>query len=140
MHYVLKDCEKKASQFIVDNLVKYNLSKLPLTQKEAFIWINKVIEDDNGNIVAGIICKMYCWNVLYIDTLWVSQEERKKGLGTMLIKEVERIARENSCSLIHLDTFDFQALDFYKKHGYNIFGVLEGYPKDHKRFFMKKNK
>ncbi len=40
--------------------------------------------------------------------------------------------------LIHLDTFDFQAKDFYLKHGYDIFGILDECPQKHKRYFMKK--
>lgn len=40
--------------------------------------------------------------------------------------------------LIHLDTFDFQAKDFYLKHGDEIFGVLEDCSKGYKRYYMKK--
>jgi hypothetical protein len=39
---------------------------------------------------------------------------------------------------LHLDTFDFQAKDFYVKHGYEVFGVLEDCPEGHVRYFMKK--
>lgn len=46
---------------------------------------------------------------------------------------------KNGCYLVHLDTFDFQAKDFYLKHGYEIFGVLADCPKEHNRYFMKKN-
>ena len=31
------------------------------------------IEKD-GKIIAGIIARMYCWNVVYIDTLWVDSK------------------------------------------------------------------
>ncbi|MDT8719748.1 GNAT family N-acetyltransferase [Clostridium sp. 19966] len=139
MDYVIKESDDRSSEFIVDNLVEYNLSKVKLTQKEPFIWINRIIEDTNGNIVAGIISKMYCWNCLYIDSLWVKEEHRKNGFGSQLLREVEKTAIENNCSLIHLDTFDFQALDFYTNHGYSVFGILEDCPNGHKRYFMKKN-
>lgn len=42
------------------------------------------------------------------------------------------------CKLIHLDTFDFQAKDFYMKHEYEIFGILDDCPIEHKRYYMKK--
>ena len=32
----------------------------------------KVVEDDK--IIAGIIAKMYCWNIVYVDTLWVDPD------------------------------------------------------------------
>ncbi|WP_419727432.1 hypothetical protein [Terrisporobacter petrolearius] len=50
-----------------------------------------------------------------------------------------KIAKEEKCNLIHLDTFDFQAKDFYIKNGYEIFGVLDECPKNHKRYFLKKS-
>ena len=93
----------------------------------------------NKEIIAGILSKMYCWNCLYIDVLWVKEEYRKSGLGSKLIKEIEGLAKEKNCNLIHLDTFDFQAKDFYIKYGYEIFGVLDECPKGHKRYYLKKN-
>ncbi len=70
--------------------------------------------------------------------LWVDEAHRGKGYGSILLEEVEKIAKEKECTLIHLDTFDFQAKDFYLKHGYELFGVLDDCPPGHKRFFMKK--
>lgn len=42
-------------------------------------------------------------------------------------------------SHIILDTFDFQAKNFYIKQGYEIFGILDNCPEGHKRYYMKKN-
>lgn len=53
--------------------------------------------------------------------------------------EVEKSAIKKGCELIHLDTFDFQAKDFYLKYGYEIFGVLEDCPEKHKRYYSKKH-
>ena len=55
-----------------------------------------------------------------------------------MLAKVEKIAKKYSANLVHLDTFDFQAKDFYLKHGYEVFGVLEDCPKCHKRYYMKK--
>lgn len=58
----------------------------------------------------------------------------------MLLNEVEKIAKEKGCKLIHLDTCDFQGKDFYIKHGYETFGVLDNCPiEEHKRYYMKEN-
>ena len=32
-----------------------------------------------------------------------------------------------------------QALPFYEKHGYTVFGVLENYPTGHSRYFVRKS-
>lgn len=138
-NYKIKECTDKEADLIIDNLVDYNLSKVPLKQEIPFLWINRAIENEEGEIIAGILSKMYCWNCLYIDTLWVKEEYRQDGLGTRLLKEVERISKENNCYLIHLDTFDFQAKEFYVKNGYEIFGQLDECPQGHTRFFMKKS-
>ncbi|MBN3438262.1 N-acetyltransferase [Clostridium botulinum] len=138
-NYIIRESNSEEADLIVDRIVEYNLSKVPSKQEVPLLCINRVIEDINGEIIAGILSKMYCWNCIYIDVLWIKEEYRKDGLGTKLLKEVEKIAKEKDCHLIHLDTFDFQAKDFYIKHGYEIFGILDQCPENHKRYFMKKN-
>lgn len=137
-NFIIRECSSEEEKLIVDKIVEYNLSIVPSKQQVDFFWINRVIEKD-GEIAGGILGKMYCWNCLYIDTLWIKEEYRKYGLGSKLLKEVERLAKEKGCYLIHLDTFDFQAKDFYIKHGYEVFGVLDDCPEGHKRYFLKKN-
>jgi len=138
-NYVIEESTREEAGFVNNELVKYNLSKVPLIQEKPFISINKVIRDSNGDILAGIISTLFCWNCLYIDVLWVKEELRKDGYGSALLNEVEKIAKEKGCKLIDLDTFDFQAKDFYIKHGYGVFGVLDDCPMEHKRYYMKKN-
>lgn len=138
MDYSIVNGSEKDKTVICDKLVEYNLQKVPKTQKTEFVDITKKIVDEQNNIIAGCYAKMYCWNVIYVDILWVDEKYRKHGLGSKLLKEIERFAREEKCSLIHLDTFDFQAKDFYLKHGYEVFGVLEDCPKDHCRYYLKK--
>ncbi|WP_061316214.1 GNAT family N-acetyltransferase [Clostridium botulinum] len=139
-NYIIRESSsEEEADLIVDRIVEYNLSKIPGKQEVPLLCINRVIEDTNGEIIAGILSKMYCWNCIYIDVLWIKEQYRKDGLGTKLLKEVEKIAKEKDCHLIHLDTFDFQAKDFYIKHGYEIFGILDQCPENHKRYFMKKN-
>lgn len=138
MRFDILSCERNDAEFICNRLVEYNLSKVAKTQVTNFINIHKKIVDEKGNIIAGCLAKMYCWKVIYIDILWIDEQYRKQGLGTKLLKEIERIAAEENCSLIHLDTFDFQAKDFYIKHGYEIFGVLEDCPENHCRYYLKK--
>ncbi|KQB78517.1 GNAT family N-acetyltransferase [Clostridium butyricum] len=137
-NYIITESNEEESELIVDKIVEYNLSKVPIIQESSFIWINRVIVDTYGDIIAGINSKMYCWNCLYIDVLWVKEEYRKEGLGSKILNEIEKVAKDKGCYLIHLDTFDFQAKDFYIKHGYDIFGILDECPQRHKRYFMKK--
>ncbi|MEF9952045.1 MAG: GNAT family N-acetyltransferase [Clostridium sp.] len=137
-NFIIRESSKSESEQVINEIVNYNLSKVPKTQEDAFIYINRVILNSEGKIIAGINSRMYCWNCLYIDVLWIDKDYRKQGLGSIILKEVETTAKEKGCYLIHLDTFDFQAKDFYIKNGYKVFGVLDECPKDHKRYFMSK--
>lgn len=137
-NYTVSGCNGSDKAFLVDKLVDYNLSQVPATQEENFIDLSRKVLSEDGKILAGIIVKMYCWKCIYIDTFWIDESMRGEGLGTLLLEEVERVAKENGSHLIHLDTFDFQAKDFYLAHGYSVFGELEDCPKGHTRYFMSK--
>ena len=123
---------------IENKITSYNNSKVPFIQKQPFINLNFCIKDDSGLIIAGITSLMYCWGMLFVDILAVDEKYYKNGLGSKLLSHVENEAKKLGATLAHLDTFDFQAKDFYIKHGYEVFGVLDDCPKGHKRYYMKK--
>ena len=130
-------CTKQDQDYLIDRLVEYNLSQVKSEQEENFIDLSmKVVEDDK--IIAGIIAKMYCWNIVYVDTLWVDPDYRGRRIGEKLLTMLENEAKLKGAKLVHLDTFDFQAKDFYLKQGYEIFGKLEDCPENHCRYYMKK--
>ena len=60
------------------------------------------------------------------------------GYGRSLLAKAEAEAKARGCLNAHLDTFDFQALGFYERLGYRIFGKLAGYPGSHTRLFLEK--
>ncbi|WP_423751894.1 GNAT family N-acetyltransferase [Holospora curviuscula] len=119
-------------------ITSYNNSKVPFIQEQPFINLNFCIKDENGVIIPGITSVMYCWGMLYVDVLAVDQKYYKKGLGSKLLSHVEDEAKKLAATLAHLDSFDFQAKDFYLKHGYEVFGVLDDCPPGHKRYYLKK--
>lgn len=134
----LTECTENDADYICDKLVEYNLEQVQLRQPIAFENLNFKYVDSNNKTVAGIIAKMYCWNVVYVDILWVDTYYRSKGLGKSLLIELEKISKDKGVTLIHLDTFDFQAKDFYVKQGYEVFGVLDDCPQGHTRYYLKK--
>jgi|GEM_PF-725756 len=138
-NFVIEESTREGCEVVDNGIVEYNSSKVPFTQEPSFSPINRIIKGLDGDTIAGINSILYCWNCLYIDVLWVKEDLRKHGYGSALLNEVEKVAKEKGCKLIHLDTFDFQAKDFYLKHGYEVFGVLDDCPSEHKRYYMKKN-
>ena len=125
-------------EFIDNKIVEFNATQVPCAHPKTPVLKNYVIKD-NGVIIAGITAFIYRWGILYIEVLFVKESHRHKGFGSVLLQKVEQEAKEMGSTLVHLDTFDFQALDFYLKNGYEIFGVLDDCPKDHKRYYLKKS-
>lgn len=138
MEYKIMNCVEGDVDLIYSGLTKSNSRKVPELLNGRYFEINKKIIGENGAIIAGCIAEVNQWNALYIDALWVSEEYQKRGLGSSLLKEVEAVAAENGCTICHLSTFDFQAKDFYIKHGYEEFGILENSPEGHCRYYLKK--
>lgn len=124
-------------EFVDNKIFEFNKMQVALTQKETPILKNYVIKE-HGEIIAGINACVYHWGILYIDVLFVDVAHRGQGFGSRLLIHVENEARLIGATLVHLDTFDFQAKDFYLKHGYEIFGILEDCPPNHKRYYLKK--
>ncbi|MGW2446634.1 GNAT family N-acetyltransferase, partial [Streptomyces sp. NPDC001675] len=51
------------------------------------------------------------------------------GLGSRLLARAEHLARtDRACANARLETWDFQAPDFYKKQGYDVVCVIPDYP------------
>lgn len=73
-----------------------------------------------------------------VDILWVDENYRGQGYGSRLLIEVEKIAKDKGCTFIKLNTFSFQAPDFYKKHGYKVIAAIDNAPKGHKHYYLIK--
>jgi len=125
-------------EYIRKKLFKYNLSVAPPNQDKAAQDLHLIVKDSDGNIFGGLIGKMYR-SCLFIDVLWIDEVYRDIGYGSVFIEKAEEIAIKNKCKFIHLDTFSFQAPEFYKRNGYEVFGVLDGYPDGIKRYYLKKD-
>ena len=96
------------------------------------------IEED-GRLIAGLTGYMTAFKILYIDTVFVEEEFRQRGIGTSLIREAERRAKELGANMIRLDTFNWQGRDFYNKLGYEEVGSYSS-PEDgfSEHFFLKR--
>jgi len=75
---------------------------------------------------------------LEIKTLVVKAESRNEGIGLKLIAEAENEAKKRNCSFISLDTFSFQAPDFYEKIGFEKIGTETDFPKGFEKYYYRK--
>ena len=96
------------------------------------------LKDEQGTIVGGVHGNYSDSGWLYVSTLWVSEGARGGGHGSRLMEAIEREAVGRGCANAYLDTFSFQAPQFYMKLGYSAFGELEDFPPGHTRLFLRK--
>ncbi len=91
----------------------------------------------DGTIFGGLLGETY-WGWLHVSILWLHETARRQGYGERLLALAEQEAVRRGCHAAHLDTMSFQALPFYEKNGYTVFGVLNDLPVGHSRYFLKK--
>jgi N-acetylglutamate synthase-like GNAT family acetyltransferase len=48
-------------------------------------------------------------------------------------------ARSQGVKQVYVNTFSFQAPDFYQTYGYRVFGELPNFPPHHKCYYLTKN-
>ncbi|MGV9890709.1 GNAT family N-acetyltransferase [Streptomyces sp. NPDC003395] len=84
--------------------------------------------EDTGGLAGGLVGHTWAgW--LHVDYLWVDRTHRSRGLGSRLLARAEHLARtERACAAARLETWDFQAPDFYRKQGYEVVCVIPDYP------------
>ncbi len=120
-------------ELIDDGLGAYNA---PFLRDPSYAYFGIFVRGESGAIRAGLIGHVYAgW--LFVNLLWAHADLRRGGIGRGLLAEAEQRALALGCHSAWLDTFSFQAPEFYRKLGYREFARLD-YPPDHQRIFFKK--
>ncbi|MBI2032382.1 MAG: GNAT family N-acetyltransferase [Candidatus Levybacteria bacterium] len=78
-------------------------------------------------------------NAIEINSLWVEESLRGKGLGKKLVEAVEKEGKLKGCDIIYTNTFSWQAPEFYKKLGFKPYGKLENFPSGDSLTYFCKN-
>lgn len=78
--YKSLESSRKDIDFIDDKICEYNELNVPFELSIPSSKLNRHIQDDKGNIIAGINCIYYFWKCIYVDVLWVKEEFRNTKL------------------------------------------------------------
>jgi GNAT superfamily N-acetyltransferase len=116
-----------------NGIYQYNLSQTGLPGQS----ISVFIRDHRREILGGA----HGWTGfgwLNIDVFWLREDRRRSGWGTRILRAMEAEAVKRGSRRAKVDTFGFQALGFYQKNGYRIFGELEKVAGEHKWYFLTK--
>lgn len=119
---------------ILEPLIAYNDAQTGGSTSEPFALL---VRDEHDAILGGLYGRViFQW--MYIELLCVPEQGRGQRIGSELMAMAENLAKEKNCLGIWLDTFDFQAPEFYKKLGFSQFGEIVDYPPGHSRHYFQK--
>ena len=117
-----------------EGLHQFNFTATGLTQVTT---VALFVRDADGAIHGGLLG--YVWgDWLHITELWLADACRGHGLGSELLARAEAEAVRAGARGVFLSTFDFQAPEFYKSRGYEVYGELAGYPPGHTEYHLRK--
>lgn len=135
MQVRLENTESQKSQKIGELVRSYNRSKRETAESEP---LNLYVEDDSGELLAGLVAETF-GNWLEIEYLFVKEELRGQGIGSQLLQRAESEAKKRNCRYVSLNTYQFQAPDFYQKQGYKEVFTLKDYPYTGQRHYYQKD-
>ena len=123
MEYTIEELTKEEASYIGEKINEIVPRETDADEEEFVL----KIENEDGEIIGGCIAEAYeyHWSRMFLNTLWVEERWRRHGLGSVLLREVERIAREKGCRVVTLGTASYMARPFYEKHGYTVFTTLK---------------
>lgn len=125
----------EARKVIWDGLTMHNVAISGFSEHYP---VGLYLKTDDGEVMGGLLGNIWAgW--LYVDLLWIALPLRGQGHGTALLQAAEALGRERGCHSVMLDTLSFQAPDFYAKHGYEVFAVLDNCPTGHQRIYLRKS-
>ena len=95
------------------------------------------VVEEAGVLVAGL--EGYTWGgICEVRHLWVREDRRKQGLGSALIRAAVAEAQARGCAQVLLSTYDFQAPDFYRRHGFDVIAEIPDKPLGHTEYIMRR--
>lgn len=95
-----------------------------------------VQDPDTGELAGGLLGRT-SMGLFFLDLFFLPKKLRRSGIGSQALRmaEVEAIAR--GCRAATLVTVNFQAPEFYARHGWEEFGRIASAP-GVERIFMRK--
>lgn len=95
-------------------------------------------KDGHGRLLGGLRGFVFLY-WLNIDVLFVEADARGAGLGSRLLAEAECQAIAWGARHAKLETFEWQAPAFYRKHGYEEYARIDDYARGFCLVSMKKS-
>jgi GNAT superfamily N-acetyltransferase len=115
-------------------LAEYNESK---THRRDWRALAVMVRDPDTNELAGGILGRTSLGLFFLDLFYLPEHLRGAGTGGTILRAAEAEAARRGCLAATLVTVNFQAPEFYARHGWEEFGRIQTAP-DVARIFMRK--
>jgi GNAT superfamily N-acetyltransferase len=117
-----------------DGLSRYNESQ---TGRSDWRELAVTLRDpDTGAFTGGLLGRTSL-GLFFLDLFYLPENQRGTGVGSTMMRMAEQEAVRRGCSEATLLTINFQAPEFYARHGWEEFGRIQSAP-DVIRIFMRK--
>ena len=94
--------------------------------------------EDDGKLIAGLDACITAFKILYVSTVFVDEEYRRKGIGALMIREMEKRTLAMGANTIRLDTFNWQGKEFYEALDYQCVGQYDNTEDGYSEYFFLK--
>jgi len=119
--------------FFDKHFMEYSLNKINMDSNyHQFIYASY----NDTELIGAIRCSIM-YKVMNIELLIIDPRFRKLGIGKSLYEMVVKYAKELNCTMITVETFNFQAVDYWKNKGFKMDFVRNGYNGNSLYYFSK---
>ena len=132
--------------FVISEGCSENIQEIYTLEKQIFkdeAWTLKMLQFELSNskisrtliIQEGSFILGYCMFRMFarecqILNFGVLPKRQQEGIGGILLTEILKRLTRNSSVFLEVKKSNFPAINLYKKHGFNIFGIRNNYYKD----------
>ena len=131
---VTDDLTPEQLTFLDDKIYEYNVATTGIGDGRG---LGVCGRDESGAVLAGL--SGTTWGACCkVRDVWVREDLRRRGMGTRLLDAAEDEARRRGCKQVVLSSHSFQAPDFYRRRGFEVFAVVEDDPIGHSEVYLRK--
>ncbi len=127
--------DRRLESVLEDGLAAYNAEKIGRRD-----WRPLAVgarDPDSGELVGGLLGRTSL-GLFFLDLFYLPERMRGGGTGSAILRMAEVEAGRRGCRAATLVTVNFQAPEFYARHGWEEFGRIPSAP-GVERIFMRKD-
>jgi len=126
--------DPRLESILEDGLAAYNAEKAGRRDwRELAVTAH---DPDSGELVGGLLGRTSL-GLFFLDLFYLPERMRHGGTGSAMMRMAEAEATRRGCRAATLVTVNFQAPEFYARHGWEEFGRIPSMP-GVERIFMRK--